>query len=103
MAPAGFAVYAPSVMQSMLSLKYVCKSNEMSRIYFLVNMDNAIPHANYSVVKSWQVSGGFGDICSRPFPEAEELYQKRVLTITGICIALLVVGIMCVVAYCKTK
>ncbi|NXQ05845.1 NRG1 protein, partial [Vidua macroura] len=37
------------------------------------------------------------------FLEAEELYQKRVLTITGICIALLVVGIMCVVAYCKTK
>uniref|UniRef100_A0A4W4F095 Pro-neuregulin-1, membrane-bound isoform n=1 Tax=Electrophorus electricus TaxID=8005 RepID=A0A4W4F095_ELEEL len=35
--------------------------------------------------------------------QAEELYQKRVLTITGICIALLVVGIMCVVAYCKTK
>ncbi|XP_075266989.1 pro-neuregulin-1, membrane-bound isoform isoform X2 [Opisthocomus hoazin] len=34
---------------------------------------------------------------------AEELYQKRVLTITGICVALLVVGIMCVVAYCKTK
>ncbi|XP_032396081.1 pro-neuregulin-1, membrane-bound isoform isoform X2 [Etheostoma spectabile] len=34
---------------------------------------------------------------------AEELYQKRILTITGICIALLVVGIMCVVAYCKTK
>ncbi|KTG02741.1 hypothetical protein cypCar_00024660 [Cyprinus carpio] len=37
------------------------------------------------------------------FMEAEELYQKRVLTITGICIALLVVGIMCVVAYCKTN
>ncbi|XP_013013522.1 pro-neuregulin-1, membrane-bound isoform isoform X16 [Cavia porcellus] len=37
------------------------------------------------------------------FMEAEELYQKRVLTISGICIALLVVGIMCVVAYCKTK
>ncbi|XP_027623561.1 pro-neuregulin-1, membrane-bound isoform isoform X2 [Tupaia chinensis] len=37
------------------------------------------------------------------FMEAEELYQKRVLTITGICIALLVVGIMCVAAYCKTK
>ncbi|XP_037403388.1 pro-neuregulin-1, membrane-bound isoform isoform X2 [Pygocentrus nattereri] len=37
------------------------------------------------------------------FMEAEELYQKRVITITGICIALLVVGIMCVVAYCKTK
>ncbi|XP_044299920.1 pro-neuregulin-1, membrane-bound isoform isoform X6 [Varanus komodoensis] len=37
------------------------------------------------------------------FMETEELYQKRVLTITGICIALLVVGIMCVVAYCKTK
>ncbi|XP_073910780.1 pro-neuregulin-1, membrane-bound isoform isoform X15 [Castor canadensis] len=35
--------------------------------------------------------------------KAEELYQKRVVTITGICIALLVVGIMCVVAYCKTK
>ncbi|XP_051971486.1 pro-neuregulin-1, membrane-bound isoform-like isoform X3 [Xyrauchen texanus] len=35
--------------------------------------------------------------------QAEELYQKRVLTITGICIALLVVGILCVVAYCKTK
>ncbi|XP_010286969.1 PREDICTED: pro-neuregulin-2, membrane-bound isoform, partial [Phaethon lepturus] len=34
---------------------------------------------------------------------AEELYQKRVLTITGICVALLVVGIVCVVAYCKTK
>ncbi|NXV23877.1 NRG2 protein, partial [Cepphus grylle] len=38
-----------------------------------------------------------------PFAEAEELYQKRVLTITGICVALLVVGIVCVVAYCKTK
>ncbi|XP_022600149.1 pro-neuregulin-1, membrane-bound isoform-like [Seriola dumerili] len=37
------------------------------------------------------------------FMEAEELYQKRILTISGICIALLVVGIMCVVAYCKTK
>ncbi|XP_039614710.1 pro-neuregulin-1, membrane-bound isoform isoform X4 [Polypterus senegalus] len=37
------------------------------------------------------------------FMEAEELYQKRILTIAGICIALLVVGIMCVVAYCKTK
>nr|O93383.1 RecName: Full=Pro-neuregulin-1, membrane-bound isoform; Short=Pro-NRG1; Contains: RecName: Full=Neuregulin-1; Flags: Precursor [Xenopus laevis]AAC26804.1 neuregulin alpha-1 [Xenopus laevis] len=38
------------------------------------------------------------------FMEAEELYQKRVLTITGICIDLLVVGDMCVVdAYCKTK
>ncbi|XP_030648648.1 neuregulin 2b [Chanos chanos] len=34
---------------------------------------------------------------------AEEWYQKRVLTITGICVALLVVGIVCVVAYCKTK
>ncbi|NWZ03843.1 NRG1 protein, partial [Loxia curvirostra] len=42
-------------------------------------------------------------LCFYPFLEAEELYQKRVLTITGICIALLVVGIMCVVAYCKTK
>ncbi|NWW72038.1 NRG1 protein, partial [Climacteris rufus] len=40
---------------------------------------------------------------STTFLSAAELYQKRVLTITGICIALLVVGIMCVVAYCKTK
>ncbi|KAK1882433.1 Pro-neuregulin-2 membrane-bound isoform [Dissostichus eleginoides] len=38
-----------------------------------------------------------------PVSTAEELYQKRVLTITGICVALLVVGIVCVVAYCKTK
>ncbi|KAJ4920157.1 hypothetical protein JOQ06_024565 [Pogonophryne albipinna] len=37
------------------------------------------------------------------FMETEELYQKRIITITGICIALLVVGIMCVVAYRKTK
>uniref|UniRef100_A0A4W5L8N3 Neuregulin 2b n=1 Tax=Hucho hucho TaxID=62062 RepID=A0A4W5L8N3_9TELE len=36
-------------------------------------------------------------------PIAEELYQRRVLTITGICVALLVVGMVCVVAYCKTK
>uniref|UniRef100_A0A8C6PLU9 Neuregulin 2a n=1 Tax=Nothobranchius furzeri TaxID=105023 RepID=A0A8C6PLU9_NOTFU len=38
-----------------------------------------------------------------PSKKAEELYQKRVLTITGICVALLVLGILCVVAYCKTK
>ncbi|XP_061754491.1 neuregulin 2a isoform X6 [Nerophis ophidion] len=38
-----------------------------------------------------------------PSKKAEELYQKRVLTITGICVALLLVGIVCVVAYCKTK
>ncbi|XP_073910769.1 pro-neuregulin-1, membrane-bound isoform isoform X3 [Castor canadensis] len=48
-----------------------------------------------------------GDRCQNyvmaSFYKAEELYQKRVVTITGICIALLVVGIMCVVAYCKTK
>uniref|UniRef100_A0A8C3AYQ7 EGF-like domain-containing protein n=1 Tax=Cyclopterus lumpus TaxID=8103 RepID=A0A8C3AYQ7_CYCLU len=48
-----------------------------------------------------------GDRCQKyvmaSFYKAEELYQKRILTITGICIALLVVGIMCVVAYCKTK
>ncbi|XP_066501600.1 neuregulin 2a isoform X2 [Hoplias malabaricus] len=37
------------------------------------------------------------------FMEAEELYQRRVLTITGICVTLLVVGIVCVVAYCKTN
>ncbi|TNN45042.1 Pro-neuregulin-1, membrane-bound isoform [Liparis tanakae] len=48
-----------------------------------------------------------GDRCQKyvmaSFYKAEELYQKRILTITGICIALLVVGVMCVVAYCKTK
>uniref|UniRef100_A0A8C2H5Q2 Neuregulin 1 n=1 Tax=Cyprinus carpio TaxID=7962 RepID=A0A8C2H5Q2_CYPCA len=56
------------------------------------------------------VPGYTGDRCQTTDPvrvidpkQAEELYQKRVLTITGICIALLVVGIMCVVAYCKTK
>uniref|UniRef100_A0A3Q2PN08 Neuregulin 2b n=1 Tax=Fundulus heteroclitus TaxID=8078 RepID=A0A3Q2PN08_FUNHE len=36
-------------------------------------------------------------------PAKEEFYQRQVLTITGICVALLVVGIVCVVAYCKTK
>uniref|UniRef100_A0A672FI82 Neuregulin 2b n=1 Tax=Salarias fasciatus TaxID=181472 RepID=A0A672FI82_SALFA len=46
--------------------------------------------------------------CKKPNKEkhdlyAEELYQRRVLTITGICVALLVVGIVCVVAYCKTE
>ncbi|XP_049441520.1 neuregulin 2b isoform X2 [Epinephelus fuscoguttatus] len=48
-----------------------------------------------------------GDHCQNSvmagFYKAEELYQRRVLTITGICVALLVVGIVCVVAYCKTK
>lgn len=44
-----------------------------------------------------------GPLTSPASAEAEELYQKRVLTITGICVALLVVGIVCVVAYCKTK
>lgn len=42
-------------------------------------------------------------VCVFQSTEAEELYQRRVLTITGICVALLVVGIVCVVAYCKTK
>ena len=42
-------------------------------------------------------------VCVFASSEAEELYQRRVLTITGICVALLVVGIVCVVAYCKTK
>lgn len=45
----------------------------------------------------------FGVFVGVLLTEAEELYQKRVLTITGICVALLVVGILCVVAYCKTK
>ncbi|XP_041753380.2 pro-neuregulin-1, membrane-bound isoform isoform X2 [Coregonus clupeaformis] len=56
------------------------------------------------------ITGYTGNRCQATVPvrvintkQAEELYQKRVLTITGICIALLVVGIMCVVAYCKTK
>ncbi|XP_028315778.1 neuregulin 2b isoform X2 [Gouania willdenowi] len=48
-----------------------------------------------------------GDQCQNSvmdgFYKAEELYQRRVLTITGICVALLVVGIVCVVAYCKTE
>ncbi|XP_059397575.1 pro-neuregulin-2, membrane-bound isoform-like isoform X9 [Carassius carassius] len=55
--------------------------------------------------------GYFGQRClqteplklTMPDKKAEELYQKRVLTITGICVALLVVGIVCVVAYCKTN
>uniref|UniRef100_A0A665TPI1 Neuregulin 1 n=1 Tax=Echeneis naucrates TaxID=173247 RepID=A0A665TPI1_ECHNA len=49
------------------------------------------------------VMASFYSIGLLSFSEAEELYQKRILTISGICIALLVVGIMCVVAYCKTK
>ncbi|XP_015248506.1 PREDICTED: pro-neuregulin-1, membrane-bound isoform-like isoform X2 [Cyprinodon variegatus] len=48
-----------------------------------------------------------GDRCQTyvmaSYYKTEELYQKRILTITGICIALLIVGIMCVVAYCKTN
>ncbi|XP_019909217.2 pro-neuregulin-1, membrane-bound isoform isoform X3 [Esox lucius] len=57
------------------------------------------------------LKGYTGNRCQTTIPvrvisleeQAEEVYQKRVLTITGICIALLVVGIMCLVAYCKTK
>ncbi|KAM6953688.1 neuregulin 2b [Aplochiton taeniatus] len=49
------------------------------------------------------VMAGFYRHLRIEFMEAEELYQRRVLTITGICVALLVVGIVCVVAYCKTK
>ncbi|XP_026135986.1 neuregulin 2b isoform X3 [Carassius auratus] len=49
------------------------------------------------------VMAGFYKHLGIEIMEAEELYQKRVLTITGICVALLVVGIVCVVAYCKTK
>ncbi|XP_037116927.1 neuregulin 2b isoform X1 [Syngnathus acus] len=49
------------------------------------------------------VMAGFYKLLRIEFMEAEELYQRRVLTITGICVALLVVGIVCVVAYCKTK
>lgn len=82
------------------TLRLICRRNELSRVYFLVNMDNA----SSSAVSPGEGQGAsLADVCSHPFPEAEELYQKRVLTITGICIALLVVGIMCVVAYCKTK
>lgn len=78
----------------------ICRRNELSRVYFLVNMDNA----SLSAVSPGEVrEPALADVCSHPFPEAEELYQKRVPTITGICIALLVAGIMCVVAYCKTK
>ncbi|XP_061644068.1 neuregulin 2b isoform X4 [Phyllopteryx taeniolatus] len=49
------------------------------------------------------VMAGFYTLLRIELKEAEELYQRRVLTITGICVALLVVGIICVVAYCKTK
>ncbi|XP_028315777.1 neuregulin 2b isoform X1 [Gouania willdenowi] len=49
------------------------------------------------------VMDGFYNLLRIKFKEAEELYQRRVLTITGICVALLVVGIVCVVAYCKTE
>ncbi|XP_071255477.1 pro-neuregulin-2, membrane-bound isoform-like [Salvelinus alpinus] len=49
------------------------------------------------------VMAGFYKHLGIEFMEAEELYQRRVLTITGICVALLVVGMVCVVAYCKTK
>ncbi|XP_056898953.1 neuregulin 2b isoform X4 [Takifugu flavidus] len=49
------------------------------------------------------VMADFYKVLRIEFMEAEELYQRRVLTITGICVALLVVGIVCVVAYCKTK
>uniref|UniRef100_A0A3B4CWD7 Pro-neuregulin-1, membrane-bound isoform n=1 Tax=Pygocentrus nattereri TaxID=42514 RepID=A0A3B4CWD7_PYGNA len=64
-----------------------------------------------SIKRLCRCPAGFsGDRCQNTEPvrlidqkQAEELYQKRVITITGICIALLVVGIMCVVAYCKTK
>nr|XP_033488984.1 pro-neuregulin-2, membrane-bound isoform-like isoform X2 [Epinephelus lanceolatus] len=49
------------------------------------------------------VMAGFYKMRSSKYSKAEELYQRRVLTITGICVALLVVGIVCVVAYCKTK
>ncbi|MGH0116798.1 UNVERIFIED_CONTAM: hypothetical protein FKN15_051524 [Acipenser sinensis] len=54
---------------------------------------------------SWLVTDSEAETlhCRLLFTEAEELYQKRVLTITGICVALLVVGIVCLVAYCKTK
>ncbi|XP_014848652.1 neuregulin 2b isoform X1 [Poecilia latipinna] len=45
----------------------------------------------------------YSNLFKNGFMEAEEVYQRRVLTITGICVALLVVGIVCVVAYCKTK
>lgn len=31
---------AQNVVQSLLFLKYVCKSNELSSVHFLVNMDN---------------------------------------------------------------
>ncbi|XP_055783466.1 pro-neuregulin-2, membrane-bound isoform-like isoform X1 [Salvelinus fontinalis] len=49
------------------------------------------------------IMAGFYKHLGIEFMEAEELYQRRVLTITGICVALLVVGMVCVVAYCKTK
>uniref|UniRef100_A0A8C6SVI8 Neuregulin 2b n=1 Tax=Neogobius melanostomus TaxID=47308 RepID=A0A8C6SVI8_9GOBI len=49
------------------------------------------------------MAGFYGTSLFHIIPAVEKLYQRRVLTITGICVALLVVSIVCVVAYCKTK
>uniref|UniRef100_A0A8C2D2K3 Neuregulin 1 n=1 Tax=Cyprinus carpio TaxID=7962 RepID=A0A8C2D2K3_CYPCA len=93
---------ATSTTPSAKTSSHVTRCSESERNY-CVNGGECyrleVPPGNICVCVS---PGSFkSSLCS--LPEAEELYQKRVLTITGICIALLVVGIMCVVAYCKTK
>lgn len=75
----------------------ICASEMISHEFICTNRPGKIQPC-FEMVLFW----GCKKILSS-LSEAEELYQKRILTITGICIALLVVGIMCVVAYCKTK
>uniref|UniRef100_A0A8C0J355 Neuregulin 2 n=1 Tax=Chelonoidis abingdonii TaxID=106734 RepID=A0A8C0J355_CHEAB len=88
-----------------IRIKYGNGSNSISSCVFLAvatTLSSWSGHARKcnETAKSYCVNGGYIFLT---FAEAEELYQKRVLTITGICVALLVVGIVCVVAYCKTK
>lgn len=56
--------------KSVLHTRLIGRRNELS-VYFLVNMDNAS-----SSTKSGEVRELTCDVCSHPFPEAEELYQK---------------------------
>uniref|UniRef100_A0A8C3SYQ3 Neuregulin 2 n=1 Tax=Chelydra serpentina TaxID=8475 RepID=A0A8C3SYQ3_CHESE len=111
-----------------IRIKYGNGSNSVSSYIFLAVTTTVSSWSGHArkcneTAKSYCVNGGvFGFCCYLcvqntlfsleyifnyyiflTFAEAEELYQKRVLTITGICVALLVVGIVCVVAYCKTK